>query len=114
MRMWVMVSGPYRATDSAGRQANLRELNRVAHEVFRKGHMPIIGVSVALPIIEAAGAEFYDDIMMPMCLRLIERCDAVLRIGDMSEGADLEVDQFRARGLPVFTSIDDIPPASTS
>jgi hypothetical protein len=32
----------------------------------------------------------------------------------MSEGADLEVDQFRARGLPVFTSIDDIPPASTS
>jgi hypothetical protein len=52
--------------------------------------------------------------MMPLCLRLVERCDAVLRIGGASEGAEIEVEQFRARGLPVFESIDDIPPASAS
>ena len=111
--MWVMVSGPYRAATTDGRQANLRELNRVAHEIFRKGHVPIIGVNVALPIIEAVGGQLYDDIMMPMCMRLIERCDAVLRIGGASEGADIEVGEFRARGLLVFESIDDIPPATT-
>jgi hypothetical protein len=114
MQMWVMVSGPYRAASAEARRANLRVLNRAAHEIFRKGHVPIIGVNAALPIIEAAVEECYDDIMMPMCVRLIDRCDAVLRIGGPSEGADIEVEHFRARELPVFESIDDIPPASTS
>ena len=113
MRMWVMVAGPYRSVHPDGRAANLRELNRAANELFRKGHVPIIGVSMALPMIEAAGAESYDDIMMPLSLRLSGRCDAVLRIGGASHGADLEVEQFRRRGLPVFGSIDEVPAAAT-
>jgi hypothetical protein len=68
-------------------------------------------VNLALPIIESAGDESYGKIMMPLSLSLTERCDAVLRIDGVSEGADHEVERFRARGLAVFRSLDEIPNA---
>ena len=93
--MWIMVAGPYRsgAVDEAARAANLRALNVVALAVLRRGHLPVIGVNLALPIIEAAGAENFDEIMMPLSLAAAERCDAVLRIGGPSDGADEEVER---------------------
>jgi hypothetical protein len=40
-------------TDRAGPTAqNLRTLNESACAIFQKGHVPIIGVNLALPIIE--------------------------------------------------------------
>ena len=66
---------------------------------------------MALPIIEAAGEEFYETIMLPLSLSLTERCDAVLRIAGNSKGADEEVNLFRIRGLRVFNSADEIPSA---
>ncbi len=112
-RLWIMVAGPYRA-GAAGPDAmaaNLRVLNEAALAVFRRGHVPVIGVNLALPIIEAAGAESYDEIMMPLSLAAAERCDAVLRIGGSSKGADAEVARFRERELPVFHALDEIPEA---
>jgi hypothetical protein len=111
--MWIMVAGPYRAgaADAAARATNLRTLNEAALAVFRRGHIPVIGVNLALPIIEVAGPESFDEIMMPLSLALAERCDAVLRIGGPSAGADEEVVRFRARGLPVFHALDEIPEA---
>lgn len=49
--MWIMLAGPYRrgATSDAERQRNLLAVNRAAYEVFRKGHIPIIGVNLRLP-----------------------------------------------------------------
>jgi len=35
----------------------------------------------------------------------------VLRIGGPSGGADAEVAQFRARGLPVYRAIEEVPEA---
>lgn len=109
--MWVMVSGPYRAGSKteAERQANLDAMNRVAYEVFLKGHVPVIGVNMALPIIQVKGAEHFDEIMMPVALALVDRCDACLRIGGPSNGADQEADRFRAQGKPVYAGIDEIP-----
>ena len=65
-QLWIMVAGPYRsdAVDAAGRAANLRALNAAALAVFRRGHIPVIGVNLALPIIEVAGPDSYDEIMM--------------------------------------------------
>jgi len=110
-RLWIMVAGPYRSgsSDPVVWVENLRKLNLSAKAIFEKGHVPIIGVNMALPVIETAGQEFYERIMMPLSLRLTERCDAVLRIEGVSKGADEEVDRFRARGLRVFQSIDEIP-----
>ena len=70
-----MVSGPYRsgAADARQRAQNLAVLNEAALALFRAGHVPIVGVNAALPLIEAAGAEAFDEIMMPMSLALVDR-----------------------------------------
>jgi hypothetical protein len=64
------------------------------------------------PIIESAGQDIYAEVMMPLSLKLAGRCDAVLRIGGESHGADQEVETFRARGLPVFRQLAEIPTES--
>ena len=75
--------------------------------------MPVIGVNMALPMIEAAAATaaVYGEIMMPMSLALAERCDACLRIGGPSQGADDEMERFRAAGRPIYHSLNDVPGA---
>lgn len=108
--MWIMVAGPYRggARTEAERQANLDALNRAAYEVFARGHVPVIGVNMALPIIRVKGDDRFDEIMMPVSLALADRCDACLRIGGASKGADEEVERFKAAGKPVYRHIDEI------
>jgi hypothetical protein len=110
--MWIMIAGPYStgARTTGEREDNLRTLNRVAVEVHRRGHLPIIGVNLALPMIGVAGVGMFDELMMPMSLALADRCDAVLRIGGPSAGADLEVERVRAHGGAVYMNIDEIPP----
>ncbi len=110
-----MIAGPYStgARTADERAENLRVLNRAALDVHRRGHVPIIGVNLALPVIEVAGPAAYDEIMMPLSLALAERCDAVLRVGGTSAGADLEVERIRARGGAVYTSVADVPGADT-
>lgn len=112
--MWIMVAGPYRtgALDEEERARNLRALNLAAHAIHERGHVPIVGVNLALPIIEAGGASSYDEIMLPLCLALAERCDAILRLAGASPGADLEVERVRARGGVVYASVGEIPRAS--
>lgn len=105
-----MIAGPYSAGAASPeeRAQNLRRLNEAAVEVLGMGHVPIIGVNLALPMIEAAGEGSYDRIMMPLSLALTERCDACLRIGGTSSGADQEVDRFRAVGKPVLRSLVEL------
>lgn len=109
--MWIMVAGPYSsgAANDAKRQTNLDTLNAAALMVFEKGHTPIIGVNLALPIINIAGAERFEEIMMPISLAAAERCDACLRVGGPSAGADQEVEKFLLRGLPVYHDVNDVP-----
>jgi hypothetical protein len=112
--MWIMIAGPYSSgarTDDE-RAENLRAMNRAALEVFRRGHTPIIGVNLALPVIEVAGPDSFDELMMPLSLALAERCDAVLRIGGPSSGADQEVERIRARGGAVYHSVGELPAIS--
>jgi hypothetical protein len=108
---WILVAGPYTSgsTDAAGRAANLRALNRAALALFRMGYVPVVGVNLALPIVEAAGAEAFPEIMLPLSLALTERCDACLRIGGRSRGADEEAERMRALGKPVYARLEDVP-----
>jgi hypothetical protein len=111
-----MIAGPYRtgAHSAEERARNLAALNAVAYEVFRKGHVPILGVNLALPLIEVAGPETYDEVMMPLSLALAERCDAVLRVGGASPGAEQEVAVIHARGGAVYRDVADLPLASAA
>jgi hypothetical protein len=108
--MWIMIAGPYStgARTADERADNLRALNRVALEVHRRGHVPIIGVNLALPMIDVAGEAMFEELMMPLSLALADRCDAVLRVGGPSAGADLEVERIRARGGTVYINIAEI------
>ena len=79
--LWVMIAGPYTsgARSEEDRAENLCALNAVAYEVFRRGHVPIVGVNLAL------------------------------RIGGASAGADEEVERIRSRGGRVYDSVEEIP-----
>ncbi|HSE79744.1 MAG TPA: DUF4406 domain-containing protein [Alphaproteobacteria bacterium] len=107
-RLLIMVAGPYSAPTAAARAANLAAMNRVAAEVLRRGHIPMIGVNAALPVLDAAGLAFSDPAMMTISLALAERCDAVLQIG-RSPGANREVAAIRARGGRIYHSLDELP-----
>ncbi len=111
--MWIMVAGPYRSGggEAAARDAHLAAMNRAALALLRMGHVPVIGVNMALPVIAAADGDAYDEVMMPLSLALAERCGAVLRIGGPSAGADAELARFTAAGKPVFRDVAEIPPA---
>jgi hypothetical protein len=110
--MWIMIAGPYTSggADAALRAARLAEMNLAALAVFRLGHVPVIGVNMALPIIAAAEGDVFEEVMMPISLALAVRCDAVLRLGGPSQGADQEVVHFTQAGKPVFRTLADIPP----
>jgi len=97
--------------DVALRAARLAETNQAALAILRLGHVPAIGLNMALPIIAAAEGDVFDEVMMPLSLALAERCDAVLRLGGPSKGADQEVGRFRRAGKPVFCALAEIPPA---
>lgn len=113
-RLWIMVSGPYRTSYLPDDWAanNLKALNDAALAIFKKGHVPVIGVNMALPVIGQGAPEVHSAVLMPLSLSLAERCDAVLRIGGSSTTADEEVAVFRRKGLPIFGSLDEIPAAS--
>jgi len=104
----IMVAGPYSAPTAEGRAAHLAAMNRAAVGVARRGHIPVIGVNAALPVLDAAGLPYSDPLMMTIALALAARCDGCLHIG-RSAGADREAEAIRARGCPVWTRIGDIP-----
>lgn len=84
-------------------------MNEAAATLWDKGWTPVIGVNMALPVVEAAGGERLAEIMQPLSNALIERCDAILRIGGPSEGADAEVDIIKAKGGAVYYRPEDVP-----
>ena len=47
--------------------------------------------------------------MYPTAERLLEHCDAVLRLPGESTGADQDVAIARRRGIPVYHQIEEIP-----
>ena len=104
----IIVAGPYSAATAEGRAANLAAMNRAAAEVARRGHVPVIGVNAALPVLDAAGLPYSDPLMMTISLALAARCDGCLHIA-RSPGADREAETLRALGRPVWTTFDQIP-----
>jgi hypothetical protein len=113
----ILVAGPYRSgtgDDPAKIAANMRAMNEIALAVFRRGHVPVTGEALALPLIELAGSSRigdapFSEIFHPLAERLVRRCDACLRIGGPSQGADEMVRLARAAGRQVFDSLDAIP-----
>ncbi|MET0404370.1 MAG: NUDIX domain-containing protein [Cystobacter sp.] len=117
--LMVLVAGPYRSgtgDEPARIAANVKAMNDMALEVFRAGHLPVTGEALALPLIERAGSQalgdgVFNDIFHPLARRLVERCDAVLRIGGPSAGCDEMIRLAREGGKAVYFRLDELPPA---
>jgi ADP-ribose pyrophosphatase len=117
--MMILIAGPYRSgTDGdPGRIAhNVAVMEACVLPLYQAGHLPVLGEWLALPTARLAGSTragdaVFDAVFHPHALRLLERCDAVLRIGGASAGADLMVKQALRAGKLVFNSLDQIPHA---
>jgi len=114
--LMILVAGPYRSGTGGDRaliQANIDAMTRTALELYRRGHLPVMGEWFALPLIEAATADGDPDadatIFHPIAEAVLARCDACLRIGGPSEGADRMVNVARSLGKQVLTSLADVP-----
>jgi len=119
--LFILVAGPYRSNtgdDPRKIDENLETMTRAALEVFRLGHLPVLGESLALPLIRLAGSRqigdaAFQEIFHPISRRLAERVDAVLRVGGPSKGADEMVEIARRDGKLVFGDLAEISAMET-
>jgi hypothetical protein len=120
--MVILIAGPYRSGtngDPLRIAQNLDRLESFALSIYKAGHIPVIGEWVALPLMKQAGSlKLGDDIseqyLYPVASRLLERCDAVLRIEGESKGADEDLRLARERGLQVYWRMEDVPVLSAA
>ena len=116
--LMILVAGPYRSgtnDDPVLIANNVEAMTEASLALFRVGHLPVMGEWFALPLIEHAGSKVigdgpFNEIFHPISHRLIAKCDACLRIGGASVGADEMVSITRSHGKPVYFSLSDVPP----
>lgn len=117
MKQLILIAGPYRSgTDGLQEliDANLARLEKAALAVYQRGHIPVIGEWLALPLAKAAGSVAIDDeigesMIYPVAHRLITKCDAIYRVEGASKGADMDIKVAHEHGLAVYFRLEDIP-----
>ena len=115
--LMILIAGPYRSgtgDDPVKMAANVRTMEEYALPLFRAGHIPLVGEWLALPLVNLAGSrqvgdDAFAEIFHPIAVRLLARCDAVLRVGGPSAGADEMVAVAERHGLRVFHRLEDVP-----
>jgi len=113
----ILISGPYLSGTNGDEEAiarNLKAMEDYALPIYQKGHLAVVGEWFAWPVIRQAGGDShsspqFSEYQYPVAHRLLEKCDAVLRIPGASRGADLEMEKARELGKIIFTSLDEIP-----
>jgi hypothetical protein len=116
----ILVAGPYRSgtgDDPVLIAKNVDAMTDASLDLFRAGHLPVMGEWFALPLIEHAGSTgigdpVFNEIFHPISRRLVAKIDGCLRIGGPSTGADEMVSLAREHGKAVYFSIDEIPTAA--
>lgn len=117
--LMILVAGPYRSgtnDDPARIQKNVDAMTDASLELFRAGHLPVLGEWFALPLIEHGGSTgvgdtVFTELFQPICRRVVAQCDAVLRIGGPSAGADEMVALVLEHGGTAYRSMNEVPAA---
>lgn len=97
--MIIGVAGPYSADTAEQRQINLDTMNKAAARLLELGHVPIIGMNAALPVLEQANVSDRYKCIMDISLAVISACDALLLLAE-SPGANKERDLNFSEGSP--------------
>lgn len=107
-RLVIYIAGPYRAKGGWTVQENIERAASVAISVWQAGHIALC------PHLNTAHFDGVvpDERFLEGDLRLLERCDAVLTVSGWqeSDGAKAEVAHARHELMPVWHSIDELPP----
>jgi len=115
--MLILIAGPYRSgtnDDPVLIQKNVELMESYALPIFHAGHIPILGEWLALPLATLAGTkkigdDAFNEVFHPLAVRLLGKCQAVLRIGGPSAGADEMVRIGRELGLKICRDLEEIP-----
>ena len=106
--MIIGVAGPYSADTAEQRQKNLDAMNIAAAKLLEKGHIPLIGINAALPVVIKSDTVDRYKAIMDISLTVIDKCEGLLLLNE-SPGANRERDLILSKGLPVFYDINEIP-----
>ena len=115
--LMILIAGPYRSgtgDDPDLMAQNLERLEEAAWPIFRSRPHPDDRRVGGAPVLSSAGAAgpldpLAQQVMYPTAERLLQHCDAVLRLHGESTGADQDVTIAQERGLPVYHRVEDIP-----
>ena len=118
--LMILVAGPYRSgtnDDPALIAKNVAAMTAVSLQLFRAGHLPVMGEWYALPLIEHAGSAgigdpAFNEIFHPISRRLVAKCDGCLRMGGASAGADEMVALALQHGKAVYYAFGEGPHVS--
>ena len=119
--LMILISGPYMSGTNGDEEAiakNLKAMEDYALPIFAKGHLAVVGEWLAWPVIRQAGGDShssdqFSEYQYPVAHRLLEKCDAVLRIPGESRGADIEMEKAKELGKLIFRSLEEIPDLRT-
>ena len=116
-RLMILVAGPYRSGtggDPARIAANVDAMTRAASSCIAAATCRSWASGSRCRSSRRPSAGDWDgdpdaDIFHPVAEQVLARCDACLRIGGPSEGADRMVATARSLGKPVFSDLDAVP-----
>lgn len=118
----ILVAGPYRSGTNDNPELieqNVRAMSETALAIYHAGHLPVLGEWFALPLIETAGSKemgdtIWNELFHPVAIRLISKCDVVMRIGGPSAGADEMVRHGKAQGKKIIFRLSELNNQKTS
>jgi hypothetical protein len=106
------VAGPYRGRTHNDVAMNIAAAREVA------AHLWSIGYAVICPHLNSAfmSGAAPEEVFMDGGLEMLRRCDLVVLVEgwQASQGTAREIEAARSCGLPVFSDIEFVPPASAS
>ncbi len=113
----ILVAGPYRSgtnDDPILIKRNEDAMNEMALHIYDLGHLPVLGEWFALPIIKTAGSKemgdnIWNNYFHPVAIRLISKCDVVMRIGGPSGGADEMVRIGKEHNNKIIYKLSELP-----
>ena len=102
----VYIAGPYRAPTAWMRECQIREAERAGFNVATMGAVPVIPHTM----FRFFDGTLVDGYWLDATLSLLDRCDAVLLVGDWerSEGTLGEIQAAKKKRKPVFELAYDL------
>jgi len=102
----IYVAGPYSSEHPEEVSLNVQQAEQAGRDLLAKGHFPFV------PHCMTAGWETdhrldYEDFMR-LAIAWLRQCDWLVYLAP-SPGADRELAEAWARGMPVFYSVEEVP-----